>query len=629
MIYFKSILRSMAKNIGRLISIVFIVFVGITCYAGLGTLSAELNASFNNYYESVNLSDLNIKDTTEDGFSEDDILEFENDEDIDEVDAFTSLEFDNDGDNTRLYIFNSDNHDLNNLTLIQGRTILDPTNEVYVEQSSETIKHIELGSTISIDLTDTFDMESDFILEYTVVGIVQNPLNISLDGDVDLVNQETLDVMIYSYDNEMSSTISYEIFGQTTEIQINLYDYLPYTDLYVRFKHEGTVDYFSKYYEDFINEEVTRLETIFSDEDYVYLSLYENKGYNIIVSYSEKVNLIALVIPLFFLVVTALVVLTTMTRMIDEERAQIGCCSSIGLSNGMITIKYVFISCLSTVLGAAIGMVIGLFGLASVIYPGFESLFFLPERAYYYQVLPGIIASLIVVLSTIIISIFAVRKELKTEPAFLLLPKSPKSGKKILLERIKFLWKPIPFRFKSSLRNIFRNPKNFWTTMLSCAGSTIIVFIGFSLLDVTNHSTDIYITGLIDSMIPISIMIIVLSLILTVFVIYNITNMNIGERDREIATLQVLGYKDREVCMYIYREIALTGAVGIFVGIPSGAGVTYLLLKYLEYGSLNDVQWYTYILSGALVVVFVLIVDLLLIPKILKIDMTSSLKSVD
>ena len=166
-------------------------------------------------------------------------------------------------------------------------------------------------------------------------------------------------------------------------------------------------------------------------------------------------------------------------------------------------------------------------------------------------------------------------------------------------------------------------------TVLSCAGSTVIVFLGFSLLDVVNYSADIGIKGLADTMVPISILIIFLAILLTIFVVYNLTNMNIGERTREIATLGVLGYRDREICMYIYREISLMGAVGIILGIPLGALATYVLLNYLDFGSISDVRWYTYFLSGALVVLFIVIVDMLLIRKILRIDMTTSLKSVD
>ena len=116
--YTKTIYRSIKSNLGRIISIVFIILIGITCYSGLGTLTTEVKSSFNNYYNESFLSDLNVKTTSETGFSEEEILKFENDETIDEVDAFTSLEFDNYEDNTRLYIFNKDDHDLNKLEIV-------------------------------------------------------------------------------------------------------------------------------------------------------------------------------------------------------------------------------------------------------------------------------------------------------------------------------------------------------------------------------------------------------------------------------------------------------------------------------------------------------------------------------
>ena len=610
--YTKTIYRSIKSNLGRIISIVFIILIGITCYSGLGTLTTEVKSSFNNYYNESFLSDLNVKTTSETGFSEEEILKFENDETIDEVDAFTSLEFDNYEDNTRLYIFNKDDHDLNKLEIVSGRDIEDPLTEILVEQPSSTIKTIPLNSTLKINLLGLFTFEAK------VVGTVKSPLNISQDGDINLQTQETLYVMIYSYFDLLENNLPSILLSQ-----------IPTTDLYISFKKDAEVDYFSKNYQELIDDQKYRLSLLFNEENYVYLSLYENKSYSILNSYCDKVDIIAILVPIFFLVVAALVVLTTMTRMIDEDRASIGCYASLGVPNYKIKLKYMFICGVFTFLGSVLGMILGLTILPSIIYPGFETLAFMPPRAYHFDVVPGIIATLVVTIITMSITFYAISKDLRTSPANLLLPKSPKAGKKILLERITFIWKRLPFRYKSSLRNIFRNKKHFWMTVLSCAGSTVIVFLGFSLLDVVNYSADIGIEGLADTMVPISILIIFLAILLTIFVIYNLTNMNIGERTREIATLGVLGYRDREICMYIYREISLMGAVGIILGIPLGALATYVLLNYLDFGSISDVRWYTYFLSGALVVLFIVIVDMLLIRKILRIDMTTSLKSVD
>ena len=111
------------------------------------------------------------------------------------------------------------------------------------------------------------------------------------------------------------------------------------------------------------------------------------------------------------------------------------------------------------------------------------------------------------------------------------------------------------------------------------------------------------------------------------FVIYNLTNMNIGERKREIATLAVLGYRGREILGYIYREIMMMAAAGAALGVGLGCALVQCVLVYLDFGSLADVQWYSYLASFFLVLLFAGVTDLLLSRKILRIDMAESLKA--
>jgi putative ABC transport system permease protein len=103
--------------------------------------------------------------------------------------------------------------------------------------------------------------------------------------------------------------------------------------------------------------------------------------------------------------------------------------------------------------------------------------------------------------------------------------------------------------------------------------------------------------------------------------------LNIGERKKEIATLGVLGYREEETLGYIYREILMMSVVGVVLGILLGIGLLAFVLFYLEFGAIADVKWYSYLLSFVIVMIFVGVTDLLLSPKILKIDMTASLKS--
>lgn len=130
-----------------------------------------------------------------------------------------------------------------------------------------------------------------------------------------------------------------------------------------------------------------------------------------------------------------------------------------------------------------------------------------------------------------------------------------------------------------------------------------------------------------DSFSLISVVIIAFAAILCILVIFNITNMNIGERKREIATLRVLGYQQSEVSLYIYREINITTMLGVLLGIPLGYLLLNFLFEFLEFGNIKNVNWYYYGITVVMSVVFVLVAEILLNKKIHKVDMNGSLKS--
>lgn len=213
---------------------------------------------------------------------------------------------------------------------------------------------------------------------------------------------------------------------------------------------------------------------------------------------------------------------------------------------------------------------------------------------------------------------------MKETPANLLRPKAPKAGKSVLLEKIPFLWKKISFKYKSTIRNVMRYKSRFFMTIISVAVSMALVMAGLSLLDIC-------LSGIIDS-IPvmlIAIIIIVFAGLLTGVVIYTLTNINISERNREIATLMVLGYQDIEVSGYIYREIFIDSMLGAILGYPCSALIVLVLFDVLGMGNISDISWYWWLVSPAFIIVFTGIVALLLRRKIVGIDMNESLKAIE
>jgi putative ABC transport system permease protein len=220
---------------------------------------------------------------------------------------------------------------------------------------------------------------------------------------------------------------------------------------------------------------------------------------------------------------------------------------------------------------------------------------------------------------------------LKDSPATLFKSPSPKAGKKIWIEKIGSIWKRIPFSYKNSFRNIFRHKTNTILTAISVLGSTIILFVGLALLDISNAMEgDTLFGGVSDSMTSLSIVLIIFSVSMAATVIYCLANMNISDRVRELATLKVLGYHTRECSYYTFREIMLISSFSALLGVPAGLGVTYgIVIVFVGFGEIGDIQWYTYVGSYALVLAATLLVNILLYPRIKKIDMNASLKSLE
>jgi putative ABC transport system permease protein len=132
-----------------------------------------------------------------------------------------------------------------------------------------------------------------------------------------------------------------------------------------------------------------------------------------------------------------------------------------------------------------------------------------------------------------------------------------------------------------------------------------------------------------DSLFVVSVAVIAFSAMLCALVIYNLTNINVSERRREIATLMVLGYKDNEVAGYIFREIYIMSFIGAILGIPCGVLLVQFVFEMLKFGALSDIRWWTYIITPCITMFFVFLSTLLLRRNIIKTDMNASLKTVE
>lgn len=546
-----------------------------------------------------------------------------------------------------------------------------------------------------------------------------------------------------------------------------------------------------------------------------------NMSYVSFIMNAEKVAAIAKVFPVFFYLIAALVALTTMTRMVEEERTQIGTLKALGYTKATIMFKYLFYCGLASILGSALGLFIGFKLLPYVIWNAFTVMYHLPRFVAGFNIRIAIVSSGLAIFSTMIATFYACNNALKEKPSILMLPRAPKAGKRILLERVGFIWSKMSFNHKATARNLFRYKKHFLMTVIGIGGCTALLVTGFGLRDSigdvaniqykeifnydvlieldTKDDLDPFIVGILndksktknymelfkdkgygiadgkrleasiyvadnlkglnqfitlrerksknnidlndnsviiteklseelnlnigneitiensdeevndfivsgiteqylgntiymsknkyqdsfknynttnsilvdtpeltpydqDKLISeilscngvlssefvgqtkrtfdnlltsinyIVIVIILASGALAFIVLYNLTNININERKKELATLKVLGFHNEEVSAYIFRETAILTLIGILVGLFMGKLLHAYIIKTIESTSYmfgRDVKTLSFIISTIITIIFSLIVNIFMSRKLRNIKMVDSMKAVD
>ncbi|MDO5324443.1 MAG: FtsX-like permease family protein [Clostridia bacterium] len=213
------------------------------------------------------------------------------------------------------------------------------------------------------------------------------------------------------------------------------------------------------------------------------LSRKTNIGYACFENDSMIVHGISSVFPLFFLLVAALVCTTTMTRMVDEQRTEIGTLKALGYSKGAIMSKYLFYSGSAAFIGALIGYFGGSHLFPRVIWTAYDIMYGFAEIPYVLSPLLGAVSLGAALLCSMGATWFSCNVELSEVPAQLIRPKSPKAGKRVLLERVGFLWKRLSFLRKVTVRNVFRYKKRLMMMVLGIGGCTALLVTGFGIND--------------------------------------------------------------------------------------------------------------------------------------------------
>jgi putative ABC transport system permease protein len=608
--FFLSVLRLFKEQFGRFLSLLLIATIGVGFISGLGPIKAKLEDSVSDSFKEKKVPDLVGISSNDAGFTTAELDGISDSSYVEESQSYFFLEKEkSDGSIYRVYSENLSSDALGKMTLVEGE-LPDDKKEVVVERETSKFKKLNVGDKVTLSLPLSYSLTgvSDIDYEVTVTGIVNNPLFSYSEGAISYTDEDKDLEAVYYFNENSSPFPSSYVNGVNILLNTTTNDNV-YSD-----------DYIKK-----VKKAKDALITSLDNKDISFLTLEENEGAKALGSYAQKVANITIFLSIFFIAIVALVIGNTLARLVEEERNQIACYKSLGFGDGPIFLKYESFAFISVAGGAFIGHYVISNVLTSIIYNAFSLSFSMPTMTSYTSPLWGFLGLALAIVVSIVTTFVVLKNYLREKPASLLKPKSPKAGKSLLIEKTKHLWKKIPFSWKSTIRNLFRNKPRLLMTILTVSGSVALEVAAFGILASARAKNDGS-TALLSS---ISILLLVCSLALSILVIYNLTNISLSERKRDLATLMVLGYRNHEVSSYIYREITIMVIFGIIIGLPLGVGFTAIVFNYVDFGSIADLSWYYYCIVATLELLTSLLVDLLLYPRIIRIDMNASLKAIE
>ncbi len=531
---FKDFFRGMSANKGKFISVFFIILLGAAFFSGLRSSRGDMLRSAEEYYDNYSLHDISVISTA--GLTDDDISAIAAIDGVAAAEGVYMLDvFDDEGSTVKLMSCTSQT---NLPEVIEGR-MPESEDECLVDSLLIEIGEYEIGSQITFYLEDDSLSSQLTRTTFTITGYANLPQYMDLNrgtgsignGDIDgfiLLMPQAFTVTYYtqinvlvsgaaaldSFEDEYDSTVQ-EVMSRVEGIEETAcqrrYDELyaqAYNQVYeqvvaeLRTQFPNLPDSFITYFADlYIDENAADIEeqiqsAITVPEWYV-LDRSSITSYSNFINDAERINSLGELLPIVFFLVATLVSLTAMTRLVEEERRQIGTLKALGSSNSAVLMRYLMYALIPTLFGSVIGVLIGekLFPLAIIktygmLYRGLTTIV-LP-----YNLLQGVIAVLASIISTGVAALAASIKIVREAPSQIMRPESPKPGKRVLLEHVTPLWNRLSFTQKSTVRNLFRNKKRFIMTIIGVAGCMGLILVGLGLHDSISEVVDTQFTEL-------------------------------------------------------------------------------------------------------------------------------------
>lgn len=491
----KHIFMKIKDNYKRFLSLICMAFLGVGFYAGIQSSSPDMLKTLDNFYDENNVYDISVISNV--GLTEDDLLKLSKIKNVELAiniqEKDTYLEIEENNYVVKLIEYNSQ---MNNVYIKEGR-LPKNSNEVSVDNALLENNNLKLGDSITIDGK-----------KYSIVGNVISPLYFSAERPNSNLGSGKVDYYIYVY----NGSLDLEAYSNIYITVKGTKKYLTNSDSYKKLINNVKKDIdlikdkqqdirYDELYSDII--ETSEMYDISIDESkfikpkwYIYDRL-DNTSYKELINASDNLKKIGNIFPIIFFAISVLVSLISMMRMIEEDRVENGTLKSLGYNSFHITLKYVIYSLLATTIGSSVGAIFGSYMIPSVIWNIYKKIFFIPKFIYLLKSDYNALGLWICILCICGTSVIVCIKNLREVPANLMRPKAPKSGKKILLERINFIWKKLKFSDKITIRNIFRYKSRVITTVLGIAGCTSLILAGFGLKDSIKDVTDFQFNNII------------------------------------------------------------------------------------------------------------------------------------
>ncbi|MBT2288037.1 ABC transporter permease [Paenibacillus albidus] len=527
----KDIFREIGHTKARFISIFAIIMLGVCFFSGIKAAGPDMLDTAGSYYRETRLMDLKVQSTY--GLTEDNIALLKDVPEVDEVqpgynaDVFA-------GDNSvilKVFSYNTAKP-LNQYRLMEGQL---PENSGEIVLDDVLAGEYALGDKVVFNGngTDADLAESFGKLEYTVVGFVRSPQFIEKSNrGTSTIGKGTADAFAAIPESDFKLPVyteAYLSFKDTAGVKAYSAEYESLIEQHTKaveqamsgvpearlaeLRAEGEAELATGRAELAATEQqiaqgqqqapagdgetvaeklaAAKEELAEGERQLAALELPKiyvtdrntNPGYAEYKDNADRLSAIASVFPVFFFLIAALVSLTTMTRMVEEHRLQIGTLKALGYGNSDIMAKFLVYGTLASLAGSAVGLAVGFSLLPAIIFNAYSSLYNLPDLIKSFYPSYSIISVIVALVCTTLTAWFAARVELRGNASVLMRPKAPKSGQRIILERITFAWKRLSFVQKVTARNLFRYKQRMFMTVFGVAGCTALILTGFGLKD--------------------------------------------------------------------------------------------------------------------------------------------------